>query len=824
MVSRGTVYLVARTGVLVVGLLLVGAGCVFAQAAAGVASSDLIQRENRKPGTTDWQLTNPGRASGVIEGYASLTSVNRGDRILLYVNTAEPTYTIDVFRLGYYGGLGGRRLAPTVRRTGTVQPVPEPDPDTGRIECDWADPYVLDIPSTLDPTNWMSGLYVAKLTAGVSGAQNYIVFAVRDDARPSDLLLVQTVNTYQAYNVWGGKSLYGTVENRVDVDHAARAVSFNRPYYGDDSSGASNLFWWEYPMVTWLESQGYDVAYATNVDVDADPTLLLSHKGFLSVGHDEYWSWTMRDNVEHARDAGVSLGFFSGNTSYWQVRFEPSPVTGDSRRTMVGYKDFWYLDPITPDCFKTNEWRLPPVNRPEDQMIGVKYVTQARPTLVIEDASHWVFTGTGVQNGDRLTNADGSGFLGYEVDAMGAGSPAGTQRLAHSPADATAATFGDMTVYRADSGATVFSIGSIGWPWNLPVPQQIARNVLARFIVGAFDETTPVRPQLAAPFVAADVGDVGRPGFVGAADAQSFVLNGAGRDMYRTEDALYYASQPLSGDGMIVARLNALQLVWDNRAGVMIRDSVDPGAAYVALQGRPTGSRGVLAEGVEMVIRAAPGAGPTIIGSVDLPIPYWMKLTRTGDQFEADVSGDGVTWSVVGVATVAMGPDVVIGAEVLSSEYGVWATASFDQVSVSSGGSGDGVLDRSDWTAWASEFSPDEPPANALDGDLTTRFTTGIPQHVAQGFRVSWPGTHIVSRIRLDLGASVGDQPRICGIWVEDPSGGSTFVPCAPDDNGNIDVSFPARVATAIEVWQWGTADNWWSIAEFNVYRVPGAR
>src|SRR5260221_5000598 len=102
-------------------------------------------------------------------------------------------------------------------------------------------------------------------------------------------------------------------------------------------------------MVRWLEAEGYDVSYATNVDVDVDPRLLRSHKAFLAVGHDEYWSWKMRDNVEQARDAGINLGFFSGNTSYWQVRFEASLITGDAGRTMVGYKDFWAQDPIAPD-------------------------------------------------------------------------------------------------------------------------------------------------------------------------------------------------------------------------------------------------------------------------------------------------------------------------------------------------------------------------------------------------------------------------------------------------------------------------------------------
>ncbi|HKF68405.1 MAG TPA: N,N-dimethylformamidase beta subunit family domain-containing protein, partial [Vicinamibacterales bacterium] len=653
---------------------------------AAAQQRNLIQLENAKPGTTDWKLTKPGFTSGVIEGYASLTSVNRGGRILLFVSTAEPSYTIDLFRLGYYGGLGGRRMRDTIQRSGVLQPVPTPDPTTGLIECQWTNPFALDIPNTSDPTDWMSGVYVAKLTASVSGTQAYIIFAVRDDARRSDLLMAQSVSTYQAYNPWGGKSLYGTIAQRTDDVNKAVQVSFNRPYFGEGTSGAGGYLEFEYWWAWWLEANGYDVSYATSIDVDADPTLLLSHRAYLSVGHDEYWSWRMRDNVEAARDAGVSLGFFSGNTSYWQVRFTPSPVTGDPSRTMVSYKNMWSQDPITPAWLKTNEWRYAPVNRPEDAMIGVRYITQARPPLVIDDASHWVFTGTGLHNGDVLTNPDGSAFLGYEVDAMGPASPPQTQRLAHSPADPTRANFADMTVYRATSGATVFAIGSIYWSLSLPATQQITRNVLARFISGAFADTTPVRPPLPSPWTTADIGDVGRPGYVGAVTPQGFTLNGAGHGIYSTTDALYYAYQPLSGDGTIIARLTALQLYWDNRAGVMIRESLDPGSRYVAIHGRPTGSRGVLNEGVDLVTRPQPGAGPSFAGSIDVPMPYWLKLTRTGDVFDAAVSSDGTTWTSVGRVTVPMQRTVFIGTHVLSAQPSVWMTASFDNITVTNVG------------------------------------------------------------------------------------------------------------------------------------------
>ncbi len=254
--------------------------------AVGAAALNPTQIENAKAGTTEWKLTNRGYATGAIEGYASQSSVNRGGQIKLYVNTVAPSFTMDIFRMGYYGGAGARRMLPTITRSGTKQVIPAPDA-LGLVDCNWVNPYVFTIPASADPTEWMSGIYLVKLTESVNKKQQYIVFAVRDDGRPSDLLLAQAVNTYQAYSPWGGKSLYGTIANRSDHANGARKVSFNRPYYGEQGDGVGQFFSWELAYLQFLEREGYDVTYATNVDIDRYPDLLLSHKAFLSVGHDE---------------------------------------------------------------------------------------------------------------------------------------------------------------------------------------------------------------------------------------------------------------------------------------------------------------------------------------------------------------------------------------------------------------------------------------------------------------------------------------------------------------------------------------------------------
>ncbi len=462
-----------------------------------VSAANTIQIENAKPGTTEWQTTNIAY-NHEIEGYASLTSINRGGKISFYVNTGASTYTMDIFRMGWYGGAGGRRMLPTIQLPGTQQPIPTSDPVTGLIECNWSVSYVLN---TSDPSDWASGVYLAKLTVRSTGKERYIIFVVRDDARPSDYFFQTSVNTYQAYNNWGGKSLY----DFNSTGGQARKVSFNRPYadsYGNDGSG-DFLNGWEYNMVRFLEREGYDVTYGTDVDVHENPNILLSHKAYLAVGHDEYWSWEMRTNVVAARDQDVSLGFFAANTCYWQVRFEPSVVNSAPDRTMVGYKEFaltedpyylYYLSSGDPSKLHlvTDRWREYPVNLPEDAFVGVMYDGYpVNADIVVTNASNWVFNTTGLVNNSHLP-----GLLGYEVDRMFGHAPSNTVRLAHSPYPLNGTTrYSDMTVYTAASGATVFAAGSIQWSWGVddynppdvprpanPAAQQIMRNILARFI------------------------------------------------------------------------------------------------------------------------------------------------------------------------------------------------------------------------------------------------------------------------------------------------------------------------------------------------------
>lgn len=496
-----------------------------------------IIKENKKPGTTNWQLTNPAMRQE-IAGYASLTSVNRGNEIKLFINTKEPSYSIEIFRMGWYGGAGGRQITPIIKRKAVKQPPPIVDQVTGLIECDWQDPYILKISDNQgDSQEWISGFYLAKLTTSRSQKQSYIIFVVRDDSRNSDILFQSSVTTYQAYNNWGGMSLYRWNSRGKQ----ASKVSFNRPYsispnrlaaYGvgagefltnvQPKNKTSNAGW-EYNMVRWLEAEGYDVTYSTDIDTHENPIELYSgkpvlwlHKAFLSVGHDEYWSWQMRQNVETARDKGVSLGFFSSNTSYWQIRFEPSLITREINRTIVSYKESVALDPLARDNHTENDylmttlWRNKPVNFPEDSLIGVMYETyKVNADIVIDrTAPNWIIAGTKLSPSRNILSGQSIrqeplkqirfvGLLGYEVDRMFHNAPANTIRIAHSPYKYHGGTrYSDMAFYTAKSGATVFATGSMQWNWGLddynapqlrasvlnPDAKTITRNVLARMI------------------------------------------------------------------------------------------------------------------------------------------------------------------------------------------------------------------------------------------------------------------------------------------------------------------------------------------------------
>jgi hypothetical protein len=331
------------------------------------------------------------------------------------------------------------------------------------------------------------------------------MFVVRDDSRHPELLYQAAVTTYQAYNNYPndgatGKSLYEAGKapsygaNTIAGTPRAVKVSFDRPY---SSNGDGEFLKWEAYQVRWMERMGYDVAYTTDVDTHASPSRLLDAKGFVTAGHDEYWSKAMYDGVEAARGAGVGVAIFGANSTYFQIRFEPS-TSGAPNRVVACYKD-QSIDPVQGATLSVR-WRDAALNRPEQRLIGVQYTPSFDETdpyfaYVVQNAAHWIYAGTGLQNGDSI-----AGVVGYEVDRTYVGVPVPDSApntyvtLSQSPfvSSLDGLSTANSTMYQDSSGAWVFGAGTIGWSWGLDKAgvidarlERTTANVLGAFTSGA---------------------------------------------------------------------------------------------------------------------------------------------------------------------------------------------------------------------------------------------------------------------------------------------------------------------------------------------------
>ncbi len=459
--------------------------------------SNPISRENQLPGTSAWQLTNEAPyddktfRSPIIEGYAWTTSAIAGDSVSFSVSTNQPYFTADIYRLGWYQGKGGRLLQTIAGIQGHFYPMPPMDRQTGLLQANWPVAFTVKI-----ALNWVTGMYLAKLTAA-NGKEAYVCFVVRS-LQPTDFVFLHAAATDQAYNSWGGKSLndFNSTEHK-----RAYKVSFDRPLLG---AGYGNLLYWEYPMIRWLEKKGYNVGYLATEDIHADGALLKDHQGILVVGHNEYWSKQMRDNLEAAIESGVNVANFAADTMSWQIRYEPS---FSKNRIIVCYKDKT-LDPFygKDNSQVTVSPGDPPLNRPIQTLLGAMYAGDfdwnTSYDWIIAEASSWVFKGTGLRNGDRLP-----GLVGYAYDKVFANypQPPGLDILASSRVHniKNADDVSNATLYTAQSGARVFDAGSIHWSWGLdsfnradghanvvsPAAQKITENLLQNFLTNGPDET-----------------------------------------------------------------------------------------------------------------------------------------------------------------------------------------------------------------------------------------------------------------------------------------------------------------------------------------------
>ena len=441
-----------------------------AGAATPEPTSNPIVAENRKPGTTDWQLTyvRPTDGSGyrtkLVEGYCSRTSVRPGESMDLLLSTDPAArVTVDVYRIGYYGGTGGRHVA----RLGPFDCMPQPDPPVGENrlrECRWARTFELKI-----PPDWLSGVYLGKLSTDRHRYQSYVVFIVRDD-RKADVMFQCSDNTWQAYNKWPGTfSLYDADPPRA-LNGTTR-VSFDRPYgkypqVVDQplSMGSGEFLCWEFPLAFWLERQGYDVTYVSNVDTHADPQGLLRGRVMLSVGHDEYWSLEMFENVKAAVQKGLSVGFLSGNSVCFVAPLVPS---SDGRPHRIFHRAGRYGGLLEAEKDEMGPFDI---DRPPNErtLIGARTVSPFNGSgdWIVTKPDHWLFEGTNMKAGDRIPGLVGWEFHGEPANIPGLEVVASGETI--NGADERA-TF-TATVYPGPRDNWVFNASTIFWSMGLSAP------------------------------------------------------------------------------------------------------------------------------------------------------------------------------------------------------------------------------------------------------------------------------------------------------------------------------------------------------------------
>jgi hypothetical protein len=444
-----------------------------------------IARENALPGTLNWQIPLHYAATTQIQAYADKTSVSAGEPITFYVSTQVPGthYLLDIYRLGWYGGLGGRLMLRVTGLSGQAQGYYDPiahqlidclschrELATGLLEAGWQPSYTLTI-----PTGWLSGVYVAKFI-DAHALQTYAIFDLKS-LQPSTYVVVTSELTFQAYNAWGGYSLYdadGSQSQKLEEVALQRAVkvSFDRPYL--ENHGSGQIFITEINAIRWLERQGYDLTYISGIDLHEEPDQLLAHRAYIDLGHDEYWTKEMRDGLENARDHGIGLAFLGANTGYWQVRLEPDSQQ-QKDRTIVCYRVSSYQHTLKLDPFYnkdnsrlTAKWADPILHRPENALVGVMYdslthTAEGFAWQIDPYANKQLLAGTGLQP----EHTYGCGLVGYEWDEVidNGVSPAGLRILASSPTTNYLGEPGasNSSYYIAPSGAFVFATGSIYW-------------------------------------------------------------------------------------------------------------------------------------------------------------------------------------------------------------------------------------------------------------------------------------------------------------------------------------------------------------------------
>lgn len=456
---------------------------------AAPAWANPVQSENALLGTSAWNA----RSNNYSTIYADQIDVAPGDELDLHVSTPY-RYRIVVYRLGWYGGAGGRPVAcvPGCLSDEAGHPPGSTDPPAALpLRAHWP---VTDVVQT--GGDWVSGYYVAEAvqtTGSDAGTVATTYFVVRQPATaiPSQVLVQVPVNTWEAYNDWGGRSLYNFVSPR------ANRVSFLRPFGGN----AASPLWTELQTVRYLERNGYDVSYQSDLASDVDPAGLATHRLLISNGHDEYWTMAMRLGWDAALAAGTNLAFLGSNDAYWHARYE------DNRTTIYTEKSLY--DPNPDPAQKTAMFRE--IGRPECQLEGVEhgditvYDHRLDYTVTAAGAADPWLAGTGLTEGSTI-----GGVVGREHDFLVPGCATTTSLvdLFHYTSPVIASQNADAVKWTAPSGARVFASG--GYTFSLALDAYRSDGTLGPEFPIAADHDVPVDPRVQA-FMHNALDDLTRP-------------------------------------------------------------------------------------------------------------------------------------------------------------------------------------------------------------------------------------------------------------------------------------------------------------------------
>ncbi|MCA8993143.1 MAG: hypothetical protein KDA88_14230 [Planctomycetaceae bacterium] len=438
-----------------------------------------------------------------IQGYAGRLSYVPDEEVTLHLNSSGGQCSLTVERVG----AERQRVFAQDNIAVATHPIPDRASSHG---CGWPEAFRFTIPN-----DWTSGYYEVKLSVSNSGdaaagkeanktASSLFFVVRRHQSSQAKILLQLSTNTYNAYTNWGGHSLY-SYHDRDGVQ--GHRVSFERPL-------SSQFYNWEHPFVVWAEKNGYELDYAVNADLEFHPEILKQYPLVLSVGHDEYWSSPMRDNLEKYIAEGGNVAFFSGNTCCWQVRSE------DDGKALTSYKQWYNIDPqyrTTDHRLLATLWGHHLVQRPENELTGVGFLwggyhkshgqfMDGPGSYEVHRADHWIFAGTGLKRGDRVGGEET--VVGYECDGCEIewrdglpfptckdGTPQSFTILGTCPAkwhpgdcywydQFPTDRVGNSVMGMYEQGGTVFTAGSTDWAHGLrgksPAIERITRNILDR--------------------------------------------------------------------------------------------------------------------------------------------------------------------------------------------------------------------------------------------------------------------------------------------------------------------------------------------------------